>query len=41
MIQIMQQVWAQVSQEQLQKLISNMPARMDAVIEAKSGSTRW
>lgn len=41
MIRIIQQVWDQVSQEQLQKLISSMPARMNAVIEAKGGSTRW
>jgi transposase len=40
MIQIIQEVWTQVSQEQLQRLILNMPARMQAVIEAKGGSTR-
>ena len=41
MIQIIQEVWTQVSQEQLQRLLLNMPVRMQAVIEAKSGSTRW
>ena len=41
MIQIIQEVWAQVSQEQLQRLFLNMPARMQAIIEAKGGSTRW
>jgi hypothetical protein len=41
MIQIIQEVWTQLSQEQLQRLLLNMPARMQAVIEAKGGSTRW
>jgi hypothetical protein len=41
MIQIMQGVWEQVSLEQLKRLISNFSSRMQAVILAKDGSTRW
>jgi hypothetical protein len=41
MIQTMQGVWEQLSLEQLQKLISNFSNRMQAVILAKGGSTRW
>jgi hypothetical protein len=41
MIQTMQGVWEQVSLEQLQRLISNFSNRMQVVILAKGGSTRW
>jgi transposase len=41
MIKNIQHVWDQVSQEQLLQLISTMPARMQAVIEAGGGSTKW
>jgi hypothetical protein len=41
MIQTMQGIWEQVSLEQLQRLISNFSNRMQVVILAKSGSTRW
>jgi hypothetical protein len=41
MIQTMQEVWKQVSIEQLQMLISSMPNRMQAIISTKGGSTRW
>jgi arsenate reductase-like glutaredoxin family protein len=41
MIQTMQEVWEQVSLEQLQRLISSMPNRMQAIISTKGGSTRW
>jgi hypothetical protein len=37
----MQEVWEQVSLEQLQMLISSMPNRMQAIISTKGGSTRW
>lgn len=33
--------WEDISQETLCKLISTMPERMQAVVEAKGGSTRW
>ena len=38
-IQIIEEIWIQVSQEQLQRLILNIPARMQAIIKAKDGST--
>jgi hypothetical protein len=41
MRQTVQGVWDQVSLEQLQMLISNMPNRMQAIISTKDGSTRW
>jgi hypothetical protein len=41
MIQKMQEVWEQVSLEQLQMLISSMPNRMQAIISTKGGSSRW
>jgi hypothetical protein len=41
MIQTMQGIWEQVSLEQLQRLISNFSNRMQAVLLAKGGSTRW
>jgi hypothetical protein len=37
----MQELWEQVSLEQLQRLISNFSNIMQAVILAKCGSTRW
>lgn len=33
--------WEDIPQESIQKLISTMPNRMEAVIAAKGGSTRW
>jgi hypothetical protein len=41
MIQTMQGIWDQVSLEQLQRLISNFSNRMQAILLAKGGSTRW
>jgi len=41
MIQTIQEVWDEVSLQQLKRLISNMPNCMKAVILAKDGSTRW
>jgi hypothetical protein len=41
MRQRVQGVWDQVSLEQLQMLISNMPIRMQQIISTKGGSTRW
>jgi hypothetical protein len=41
MRQTMQGIWEQVSQEQLQMLISSMPNRMQQIISTKGGSTRW
>jgi hypothetical protein len=41
MIQTIQGVWEQVSLEQLQRLISNFSNRMQAIILAKGGSTKW
>ena len=41
MIQIIQEVWAQVSQKQLQTLISIFLAKMDTVTEANGESTQW
>jgi hypothetical protein len=38
MIQTMQEVWEQVSLEQLQRLISSMPNRMQAIILTKGGT---
>jgi hypothetical protein len=37
----MQAVWNAISLQQLQRLISSMPNRMQVVISAKRGSTRW
>ena len=41
MIQIIQSTWDTISLEQLQTLIRTMPDRMQAVILARGGSTRW
>ena len=41
MIQLIKQVWDEVSLHRLRRLIANMPNRMWAVISASGGSTRW
>jgi hypothetical protein len=41
MRQTVQGVRDQVSLEQLQRLISNMPNRMQQIISTKGGSTSW
>jgi selenocysteine-specific translation elongation factor len=41
MRQMVQGVWDQVSLEQLQRLMSSMPNRMQQIISTKGGSTRW
>ena len=38
---LIQVIWDDVSLEQLQRLIQTMPKRMQAVISARGGSTRW
>jgi len=41
MIQIVQVVWDQISLQQLQMFISHESNRMQAIISAKGGRTRW
>ena len=41
MIQLIKQVWDEVSLHQLRCLIANMLNRMRAVISMSGGSTRW
>ena len=41
MIQLIKQVWDEVSLYQLRRLIANMSNRMRAVISTSGGSTRW
>lgn len=41
MIQTVTTVWNEVSEDELFRLISSMPDRLKAVIEAKGGNTRW
>ena len=41
MIQLIKQVWDEVSLHQLRRLIANMPNRMQVVISTSGGSTRW
>lgn len=38
---LIQVIWNDISLEQLQRLIETMPRRMQAVISARGGSTRW
>jgi hypothetical protein len=41
MAQPIQSTWDTISLEQLQSLIRTVPDRMQAVISARGGSTRW
>ena len=41
MVELIQAVWDEVPFEQLQDLIAHMPNRIQAVISAMGGSTRW
>ena len=41
MIQLIKQVWDEVSLHQLRRLIANMPNCMQAVISTSGGNTRW
>ena len=41
MIEKIQSIWDTISIEWLRTLISTMPYRMQAVIAAAGGSTRW
>jgi hypothetical protein len=36
-----QEAWSKVPQDKIQALVDSMPERIQAVIEAKGGSTRW
>ena len=41
LIELIQQIWNEISLEQLKRLISTMLNRMQAMISANGGSTRW
>ena len=41
MIQLIKQVWDEVSLHQLRHLIANMPNCMQAVVSTSGGSTKW
>ena len=41
MMQTIEAIWNEVSMEQLQNLIASMPRRIEAIISAKDGSTKW
>ena len=41
MIQLIKQVWDEISLHQLRRLIANMPNCMRAVMSMSGGSTRW
>ena len=41
MAQTIQSTWDTISLKQLQTLIRTMPDRMQVVVSARGGSTRW
>jgi hypothetical protein len=41
MMQTIEEIWNEVSMEQLQNLIASMPRQIEAIISAKGGSTKW
>ena len=40
-MQTIEALWNEVSMEQLQNLIASMPRRIEAIISAKGGNTKW
>ena len=41
LIRAMQEEWAKLDMEEVNKLIESMPRRLQAVIDAKGGSTKY
>lgn len=41
MLELVQKAWSQVTMDEINNLFESMPRRMDAVIKAKGGRTKY